>query len=83
MDERYPPTQGMRQQGPSRPQYNVLQPQFKQAPRPIAPRERYRVTQYDHSMYDAVEDDDYGQSAPLDSFGMRPALSWRCFTDAA
>jgi ATP-dependent DNA helicase HFM1/MER3 len=69
MDERYYSTQGMRQQDPRR--YSVLQPQFVQPSRPVVPRERYRATQYDHSMYDAVEDDGYGQGAQLDSFGKR------------
>ena len=69
MDQRYYSTQGMRQQDPR--QYNVFQPQFVQASRPVAPRERYRATQYDHPMYDAVEDDEYGQGTQLDSFGKR------------
>ncbi|KAF9700744.1 hypothetical protein EKO04_001546 [Ascochyta lentis] len=50
----------MSQQRSSRPEYNVLQPQLVQAPIPVAQRERYRVSQHDHPMYDVVEDDDDG-----------------------
>lgn len=66
-----------RQQGPARPQCDILQPQFVQPSRLVAPREHYRATQFDHPMYDAVEDDDYGQDAQLDSFGMCPVVCLR------
>jgi ATP-dependent DNA helicase HFM1/MER3 len=78
MDDPYYTTQDVRQQGPARSQYNILQPQFMQPSRPVAPRERYRATQYDHPVYDAVEDDEYGQDAQLGSFGTYLAvfLEW-------
>jgi ATP-dependent DNA helicase HFM1/MER3 len=69
MNGPYYTVQDNRQQGPARPYYNILQPQFNQPLRPVAPRERYRTTQYNSPMYDAVEDDEYGQDAQLDSFG--------------
>jgi ATP-dependent DNA helicase HFM1/MER3 len=73
MDERSYLPLGADQQRPSRPQYDVFQPQYIQTTRLVSPRERYRATQYDHPTYDAVEDDDYGQGEPLDSFGMYQA----------
>ena len=74
MNEPYYAVQDMRRQGPARPQYNILQPQFIQPPRPVAPRERYRATQYDHPMYDEVEDDNYGRATQLDSSGTCPVV---------
>ncbi|KAJ4381624.1 ATP-dependent DNA helicase MER3 [Didymella sp. IMI 355093] len=69
MNEPYYAMQDPRQQGPARPQYDIIQQrQFMQLSRPVATRERYRATQYDHPMYDAVEDDDFEQNAQLDSF---------------
>lgn len=52
------------------PQYDILQPHFKQLPRPVPPRNRYRATQYEDPMYDVVEDDIAdGPGSHLDSFG--------------
>jgi ATP-dependent DNA helicase HFM1/MER3 len=51
-------------------QYDLLRPQFKQPGRPMAPRDRYRATQYDDPQYDVVEDDSmYDRGHQLDSFG--------------
>jgi ATP-dependent DNA helicase HFM1/MER3 len=51
--------------------YDILQPQFKQPARQIAPRDRYRVKQYENPMYDVVEDDGaYVENSHFDSFGM-------------
>lgn len=69
MDQRSYATQDMCQRGSTRVQYNFLQPQFVQSSRSIPQRERYRATQHDHPMYDAVEDADSEQDAQLDSFG--------------
>lgn len=62
--------QGASQQRQSRLRHNVFQSQSVQAPRPIAPRQRYRAAQYDHPMYDEVDDDDYEKGAAFDAFGM-------------
>lgn len=70
MDERYHAIQGLQQRRSSQFRYNMPQPQLIRAQGSIAPRERYRVAQYDHPTYDAVEDDSYGHSARLDAFGM-------------
>lgn len=53
-----------------------------QASRSVATRERYRATQHDHLMYDAVEDDEYGQDAPLDAFGTSQVTKQRLWTHA-
>ena len=71
-DDRYP-HDGYEQLGaPRRPsQYDMLRPQFKQPGRSVAPRDRYRATQYDDPQYDVVEDDSiYDRGQQLDSFGM-------------
>jgi hypothetical protein len=72
MDERhhYPIRRELRQE-PSRLQYNVPRLEFAQAPRPTTPRRQYRATQYEHPMYDDVEDDMLGQDEQLDTFGKR------------
>lgn len=68
-----------RQQGPARLQCNIPQPQpqYMQSLRPIPQRERYRATLFDCPMYDAVEDDEYGQDVQLDAFGMCPVVYLR------
>ncbi|KAI4950056.1 hypothetical protein J4E91_004712 [Alternaria rosae] len=53
-------------------QYDMLRPQFKQPGRPVAPRDRYRATQYHDPQYDVVEDDSmYDRGQQLDSFDDR------------
>ncbi|KAI4620216.1 hypothetical protein J4E80_004742 [Alternaria sp. BMP 0032] len=69
-DDRYP-HDGYEQLGaPRHPsQYDMLLPQFKQPGRSVAPRDRYRATQYDDPQYDVVEDDSmYDRGQQLDSF---------------
>lgn len=78
MNEPYYGVQDTRQQGPVRPQHNILQPQLIQPSRPVAPQERYRARRYDHPMYDAAENDDYGQDAQLDSFGGFSEVRVKC-----
>ncbi|KAH7384519.1 nucleotide-sugar transporter-domain-containing protein [Pyrenochaeta sp. MPI-SDFR-AT-0127] len=50
----------------------MIQPDVRQPARPIAPRDRYRASQYDNPMYDVVEDDDYyNQDEEFDVFDQR------------
>jgi hypothetical protein len=80
-DEHYPPD-NFERRGGLRPasQYDVLRPQFKQAGRSIAPRDRYRATQYDDPKYDVVEGDGmYDRGQQLDSFGMYFSHLPQCF----
>lgn len=52
-----------------RQEYSLLQPQFKQPPRLLPPRDRYRASR-DGPPYDRVEDDEfYERDAQLNSFG--------------
>ncbi|KAF1936968.1 ATP-dependent DNA helicase MER3 [Clathrospora elynae] len=49
--------------------YDMFQLQFKKPVRPLAPRDRFRATQYDNPTYDFVEDDNtYTQGPQFDSF---------------
>ncbi|KAJ4983953.1 Pre-mRNA-splicing factor brr2 [Stagonosporopsis vannaccii] len=67
MDERYHSLQGLQQHRPLRIRHKSPY-QVPQTQRLIAPRERYRATQYHHPMCDSVEDDACGESARLDTF---------------
>lgn len=69
MVKRYHHTQSTRQDVFPQPQSNPFQSQSTRMARSSGPRERYRATQYEHPMYDAVEDDNYEQRASLDEFG--------------
>jgi hypothetical protein len=61
-------------------EYDVLRLPFKQPGRSIAPRDRYRTTQYDDLKYDVVEDDSmYDRGQQLDSFGMCSSHPLQCF----
>ncbi|CAN9135747.1 unnamed protein product [Alternaria sp. RS040] len=72
MGDRYHPSNNPQRLGAPRraSKHNVLQPRFKQPERQIALRDRYRATQYEHPIYDVVEDDDdlYDHGPQLDSF---------------
>ena len=73
MGDKCYPFDNVEQRGASRrtSQYDVLQPQFKQPGRLVAPRDRYRATQYTGHSYDTVEDENiYDHATELDSFGM-------------
>ena len=72
MDDDHYPHDGYEQFGAPRrtSQYDTLRPQFKQPGRLVAPRDRYRATQYDDPQYDVVEDDSmYDRGQQLESFG--------------
>ncbi|KAI4710905.1 hypothetical protein J4E89_004495 [Alternaria sp. Ai002NY15] len=74
MDDDHYPHDGYEQFGAPRrtSQYDMLRPQFKQPGRLVAPRDRYRATQYDDPQYDVVEDDSmYDRGQQLDSFDGR------------
>ncbi|KAI4924301.1 uncharacterized protein J4E92_007382 [Alternaria infectoria] len=74
MDDDHYPHDGYEQFGVPRrtSQYDMLRPQFKQPGRLVAPRDRYRATQYDDPQYDVVEDDSmYDRGQQLDSFDDR------------
>ena len=49
-------------------QYSLRQPQFKQPFQSLQPRDRYRASRLE-PQYDRVEDDEYANGDPLDSFG--------------
>lgn len=72
MDERhhYPMCRESRQEPPL-PRYKVPRLGLAQTPRLATPRRQYRATQYEHPMYDDVEDDIYEQDEQLDTFGKR------------
>jgi hypothetical protein len=48
-------------------QHSLLQPRFLQPTRPVQPRDRYRASRHE-PQYDRVEDDEYEDEVPLDSF---------------
>lgn len=78
MDERhYYPRRAYEQDPPQR-QFNEPPLEFTHTRRPTEPRQRYRATQYEHPMYDEVEDDYYGHSEQLDAFGKPAELFLRC-----
>lgn len=76
MNERQLQARRTHQDIPAQLQHHVFRDRPTHPSRPVATRERYRATQYEHPMYASVEDEGYRRSVMLDDFGKRSEIAF-------